>query len=141
MIELEKVIKAFDGCPGSWEESDKCYECPFENSGFCTDKLHDKVVELLNNLRDALNDQEAKCLTKAELDGLDEDQFVWIEGRNGDLFCLQIIGICRGRTGVSDIQFDSPKSYVERSTNTYGKSYRIWTDKPTEEQSKAVKWE
>ena len=47
--ELEKVIKAFDGCPGSWEESDKCYECPFENSGFCTDKLHDKVVELLNN--------------------------------------------------------------------------------------------
>ena len=94
-----------------------------------------------DQIMDALKEQEAKCLTKAELDDLYEHQFVWIEGRTGDLFCLQIIGICRGRTGVSDIQFDSPTSYVERSTNTYGKSYRIWTDKPTEEQSQAVKWE
>lgn len=88
-----------------------------------------------------LKEQEAKCLTKAELDDLDENQFIWIEGRTGDLYCLQIIGICRERTGVSDIQFNAPTSYVERSTNTYGKSYRIWTDKPTEEQSQAVKWE
>ena len=92
-------------------------------------------------IMDALNEQEAKCLTKAELDDLDENQFVWIEGRTGYLYCLQIIGICRERTGVSDIQFNAPTSYVERSTNTYGKTYRIWTDKPTEEQSQAVKWE
>lgn len=88
-----------------------------------------------------LKEQEAKCLTKAELDDLYEHQFVWIEGRTGQLYCLQIIGICRDKTGVSDIQFDTPKYYVERTTNTYGKTYRIWTNKPTEEQSKAVKWE
>lgn len=92
-------------------------------------------------IMDALNKQEAKCLTKAELDDLDENQFVWIEGRTGYLYCLQIIGICRGKTGVSDIQFNALTSYVERSTNAYGKSYRIWTDKPTEKQSQAVKWE
>ena len=94
-----------------------------------------------DQIMDALKEQEAKCLTKAELDDLDENQFVWIEGRTGYLYCLQIIGICRERTGVSDIQFNAPTSYVERSTNTYGKSYRIWTDKPTEKQSQAVKWE
>lgn len=92
-------------------------------------------------IMDALKEQEVKCLTKAELDDLDENQFVWIEGRTGYLYCLQIIGICRERTGVSDIQFNAPTSYVERSTKGYGKSYRIWTDKPTEEQSQAVKWE
>ena len=92
-------------------------------------------------IMDALNEQEAKCLTKAELDDLDENQFVWIENRTGHLYCLQIIGICHERTGISDIQFNAPTSYVEKSTNTYGKDYRIWTDKPTEEQSQAVKWE
>jgi len=88
-----------------------------------------------------LKEQEAKCLTKEELDALGENQFVWIEGRTGYLYCLQIIGICRGRTGVSDIQFNAPTSYLEISTNRYGKSYRIWTNKPTDEQMKAVKWE
>lgn len=88
-----------------------------------------------------LKEQEAKCLTKAELDDLNENQFVWIEERTGHLYYLQIIGICRGKTGVSDIQFNAPTSYVERSTIRYGKSYRIWTDKPTKEQSQAVKWE
>lgn len=88
-----------------------------------------------------LKEQEAKCLTKAELDDLNENQFVWIEIRTGQLYCLQIIGICRVKTGISDIQFNAPTSYVERSTNTYGKTYRIWTNKPTEEQSQAVKWE
>lgn len=88
-----------------------------------------------------LKEQEAKCLTKAELDDLNENQFVWIEGRTGYLYCLQIIGICREKTVVSDIQFNAPTSYVERSTNRYGKSYRIWTNKPTEEQRQEVKWD
>ena len=99
---------------------------------------------IASGLRDVLallNEREAKCLTKAELDGLNENQFVWIEGRTGYLYCLQIIGICRKKTGVSDIWFNAPTSYVEKSTNRYGKSYRIWTDKPTEEQRQAVKWE
>ena len=94
-----------------------------------------------DQIMDALKEQEAKCLTKAELDDLNENQFVWFEGRTGYLYCLQIIGICRDKTGVSNIQFNAPTSYVERSTNTYGKTYRIWTNKPTEEQSQAVKWE
>ena len=100
--------------------------------------------EVSNIAKSALalfEEQGAKCLTKKELNNLDENQFVWIEGKIGYLYCLQIIGICRGRTGVSDITIDTPTAYVERSTNTYGKSYRIWTDKPTEEQSQAVKWE
>ena len=94
-----------------------------------------------DQIMDALKEHEAKCLTKAELDDLNENQFEWIEIRTGHLYCLQIIGICREKTGVSDIQFNAPTSYVERSTIRYGKSYRIWTDKPTKEQSQAVKWE
>lgn len=105
---------------------------------------HEKAKNFLRTIDETialLKEQEAKCLTKAELDDLEENQFVWFEGRTGYLYCLQIIGICRERTGVSEIQFNTPTSYVKRSTNTYGKTYRIWTDKPTEEQSQAVKWE
>ena len=120
MRNREKVIHEF----GNWCEA-MADECPV----IC---LH---------VLDLLEEQEAKCLTKAELDDLNENQFVWIEERTGHLYYLQIIGICRGKTGVSDIQFNAPTSYVERSTIRYGKSYRIWTDKPTKEQSQAVKWE
>ena len=138
MPDREKVIKGMERCISPDECSPK--DCPYyirpnNESGLCWDRLMTDALELLK-------EHEAKCLTKAELNDLNENQFVWIEGRaTGYLYCLQIIGICRGRTGVSDIQFNTPTCYIERSTDTYGKDYRIWTDKPTEEQSQAVKWE
>lgn len=103
-----------------------------------------RVVDIMTRLekvKELLKEQEAKCLTKAELNDLNENQFVWIEGRTGYLYCLQIIGICRDKTGVSDIQFNAVTSYVEKSTNLYGENYRIWTNKPTEEQKQEVKWD
>lgn len=139
MIDREKVMTGLELCTNI--SPDGCLMlCPYKDekdetySGFCEQVLKQDALALLK-------EQEAKCLTKAELDDLNENQFVWIEERTGHLYCLQIIGICRGKTGVSDIQFNTPTSYVERSTIRYGKSYRIWTDKPTEEQSQAVKWE
>ena len=139
MIDREKVMTGLELCTNI--SPDGCLMlCPYKDekdetySGFCEQVLKQDALALLK-------EQEAKCLTKAELDDLNENQFVWIEERTGHLYCLQIIGICRGKTGVSDIQFNTPTSYVERSTNRYGKSSRIWTNKPTEEQSQAVKWE
>lgn len=139
-MDREKVIKGLELCTNI--SQDGCLMlCPYKDekdetySGFCEQVLKQDALALLK-------EQEAKCLTKAELDDLNENQFVWIEGRAGIyLYCLQIIGICLGRTGVSDIQFNTPTCYIERSTDTYGIDYRIWTDKPTEEQSQAVKWE
>ena len=135
MIDKRQVMYDIERCisnvPGT------CMNCSHYTGtvGFrCMESLMSDALELLK-------EQEAKCLTKAELDDLNENQFVWIEERTGCLYCLQIIGICHEKTGVSDIQFNAPTSYVERSTNRYGQSYRIWTNKPTEEQSKAVKWE
>ena len=112
-----------------------------ERLAIVLDELMPQCAELVRDSIALLKEQEAKCLIKAELNDLNENQFVWIEERTGYLYCLQIIGICREKSGVSDIQFNAPTSYVERSTNTYGKSYRIWTNKPTEEQSQAVKWD
>ena len=105
-----------------------------------TSEVSERCIQYQREAIVLLKEQAAKCLTKAELDDLNENQFVWIEGRTGYLYCLQIIGICREKTGISDIQFNAPTSYVERSTNRYGKSWRIWTNKPTEEQRQAVKW-
>ena len=135
MIDREKVIKGLECCTFILGKR-KCSECPYQKG------LPDNgCYQLQDDFHAMLQEQEAKCLTKAELDDLNENQFVWIEERTGHLYYLQIIGICRGKTGVSDIQFNAPTSYVERSTIRYGKSYRIWTDKPTKEQSQAVKWE
>ena len=69
----------------------------------CSTAGRDMIDSFCEDVITLLKEQEAKCLTKAELDDLDENQFVWIEGRTGYLYCLQIIGICRDRTGVSDI--------------------------------------
>lgn len=89
---------------------------------------------------DLLKEQKAKCLTKDELVELHEQQFVWVEGQVGYLYCVRIVGICAGENGVTDIQFDTPSSFVEFSTTIYGMSYRIWTAEPTDEQRRAVKW-
>ena len=96
-------------------------------------KMFAQMCELLKK-------QEAKCLTKDELVELYEQQFVWVEGQVGYLYCVRIIGICTGENGVTDIQFDTPASFVEFSTQIYGASYRIWTAEPTDEQRQAVKW-
>lgn len=133
LMDKEKVIKGLNCC--SHTDGANCIYCPYDNADSdCTALMSMDVLALLI-------EQEAKCLTKAELDGLKKNQFVWIEGRTGYLYCLQIIGICRDKTGVSDIQFNAVTSYVEKSTNLYGENYRIWTNKPTEEQKQEVKWD
>ena len=138
-MDREKIIKGVECHRKKIQTTNavSCLECPYSEPNpireWCMSGLMDDIYAMLK-------EQEAKCLTKTELDDLNENQFVWIEGRTGYLYCLQIIGICREKTGVSDIQFNAPTSYVEKSTNTYGESYRIWTNKPTKEQSQAVEW-
>ncbi len=88
-----------------------------------------------------LKKQDAKCMTKEELSGLHEQQFVWLEGKDSSLYCIRIIGICAGKDGVTDIQYDTMESYIEQSTEKYGVKFRLWTAQPTDEQRQTVKWE
>lgn len=130
MPDREKVIK---GLEIHTKPNSRCVGCPYPNNGLCGDQLyHDALV--------LLKEQEAKCLTKEELSGLQEQQFVWIEGKSGSLYCLRIIGIIEWENGVTDIQFDTPTAYVEKSTEFYGSQYKIWTAQPTAEQREAVEW-
>lgn len=87
-----------------------------------------------------LKEQEAKCLSKDELNQLQEHEFVWYESFT-DLFCMEITGICYSSGKVSYIQFDTPTAYLEKSTENYGKQYRIWTKQPTKEQMSNLKWD
>lgn len=98
------------------------------------------AVHCANDAITLLKANEAKCLTKEELSGLQEQQFVWIEGKSGSLYCLRIIGIIEWENRVTDIQFDTPTAYVEKSTELYGSQYKIWTAQPTAEQREAVEW-
>lgn len=109
-------------------------DCAYSLADDCMGKLLEDVLKLLK-------EQEAKCMTKEELSGLHEQQFVWLEGKHGSLYCLRIIGICAGNDGVTDIQYDTPNSYIELSTEKYGVKFRLWTAQPTDEQRQAVKWE
>lgn len=127
-----KVIKGLECCSGF-----NCSGCQYDNKrNICNDCIGWLCADALTLLKE----HEAKCLTKEELSGLQEQQFVWIEGKSGSLYCLRIIGIIEWENDVTAIQFDTPTAYVEKSTELYGSQYKIWTAQPTAEQRETVEW-
>lgn len=128
MADMEKVIKELE-----IQLDDLQKYADADETLMLTQEQAKEIIELLK-------EQEAKCLTKEELSGLHEQQFVWIEGKSGSLYCLRIIGIIEWENDVTAIQFDTPTAYVEKSTELYGSQYKIWTAQPTAEQREAMEW-
>ena len=122
----EQVIKGLEDCfrYGMCEKE----TCPYWKYADCMEKLQTDALALLK-------EQEARVLTLEEVLGGDE---CWVEYINGGC-------------GYCDCYLDDDaKSIVINrilrkdfnvSPNGYGKVWRCWSVRPTDEQRKAVKWE
>lgn len=71
---------------------------------------------------------ENRVLTACEIDALDDSTPVWHEARYHS-------------PATKWLCADFIKDVLTHSTNVYGKTWRCWLRKPTEEERKAVKWE
>lgn len=117
MTEREKVFDAFRNCI----TEPKCRDCPWES---CEAFVNQKV-EIPKDLALAvirmLVAQEPRVLTLEEA----KSTFV-IEYRSGNM----------REVGARLFDLD-----VDPLNAEYGKIYRVWTSRPTDEQRKPVKWD
>lgn len=102
----------------------------------------DRYAMVCDNALALIKEHKVRLLTEKEIQRLDEGQFIWIQLKSGDLYCLQIIGMCGLCTGkYTDIQFNAPTSFPELNIGMYKKTWVAWTAQPTVEQCDEVKWE
>lgn len=112
MPDREKVIK---GLEIHTKPNSRCVGCPYPNNGLCGDQLYMDALALLK-------EQEPRVLTLEEARTY---EVVWPEDKGeGELHPLIV------KNNMNDSKYYK-----------YGKHWRVWSAKPTDEQRKAVKWE
>jgi len=122
---LDKVI---NGLKVHLKPNSRCAGCPYPNNGLCGDQLYRDALALLE-------EQEPRLL------GLDEIKMLglmWLESRNG--FVQPVI--CQNyEYGVDrSVEFIMVHGTICNSINTFGKLWRVWTSKPSDEQMEAAPW-
>ena len=134
MAEREKTIKGLECCGATMN----CNECPYDSEmGACFSSLKADALKLLK-------EQEAKVLTVDQLeDAL--DTVVWLETPVSENFADGYSLIMAYSHKYGYMFFDSPfgdnPSQDRLEYSEYGKSWRCWDKRPTDEQRKAVKWD
>jgi len=99
----------------------------------------DEAIETLNSAISMLKEQEPRVMKFEELNiDADESVVCWVEFASKSAVNVTapykgMSHICLPFLGTETITF-----VVERN---YGKKWRCWTSRPTEEQRKAVAWE
>lgn len=135
-----KVIKGLECCTTMDDKGfPQCEECPYACKDTCPelDQMHKDALSLLKA-------QEPRVMTLEEVeDAL--DTVVWVDrpllDNSSDEYAL--IDAYSRKTQIVELRYPfCDKDYRERADYaTYGKTWRCWTSRPTDEQRKAVKWD
>lgn len=139
MIGREKVLKGVECCrnfnpPDDWDCPEECpYSIDSNPHRCCT------FNPLLNDVIALLKEQEPRVLTLEEV--RDEAEYMFLEKRSetwSDLFGCAIRGDWDGY-GMDLLLGED--DYIRGMWENYGKTWRCWTARPTDEQRRAVKWD
>ena len=109
------------------------------------DAFSDEYWEAVEIAIDALEAQEPRMMTLEELDGLQEDDVVFVEIKPvRDLTCISVElvrfveKVQDPATWVELHTTDSAGFYMTRKTTE--PNWRCWTSRPTDEQREATSW-
>ncbi len=137
MADREKVIRGLEYCI---DPQALCCKCPYYNYGHCDpDKVRKDAIALLR-------EQEARVMDAEEVARLTEETYQWlwieeIQNITWNLHCLRAFVYSKHPdTGEFYILANGYRDIVKLEGDEYGKTWRCWTSRPTEEQRKAVKW-
>ena len=126
MTNIEKIIKGIELCLSPHDPD--CNLCPYDSIDLrCRAKLCDDIMTLLK-------EQEPRVLTIEEITG---DGECWFEGINGACGYADCY-MCTGSKEVELHRISMKPEYV--SWDDFGKKWRCWSYRPTDEQRKAVRW-
>lgn len=128
MTKIEKVIAGLQRCC-----VDNCSEgskCPYYSEKDC-------VTVLLYDALEVVKEKEPRVIDISEIYTAKKLD-VWIEHTSENIV-QPLILIETEMTDKYQTVYFSPM--LVRSIKTYGKTWRCWTARPTDEQREAVKWD
>ena len=96
-------------------------------------------LDMLREVLALLKEQEPRVMTRLEIEQ-SEECIVWFEDDQFDSYAL-VDGIDQRNGWVWLIIVGNISLQQRRDYENYGKKWRCWTKRPTEDQRKAVKWE
>lgn len=156
MIDQEKVMKGLECCGDM--TGNKCGECPYKKE--CEEGIPGAVFAGAAHLAaDALflvKDQQARIaeleagqtprvMTLEEVKGVKRLTICAVEQRSKvikNTFNAEYGGIVTlGNENFLDFGLYGDTNRYRRTEAGYGKTWRCWTSRPTDEQREAVKWE
>lgn len=134
MADREKVIKGLECCRIQQNEvPPMCEECPYVDNalGTCED-----MSGLLNDAYKMLKAQEPRVMTLEE--ACSDIDFCWLEIKDYQaVWVSDCVIMPNGRQVLIERLGCDPVAFKPED---YGKTWRCWTDSPTDDQRKAVKW-
>lgn len=129
MPDREKIIKGLEHCskgPIGCQTN-----CPYQRDFGCRAQLTADVLSLLK-------EQEARVMTMSEVKAFDWDYCYLEEER---LPGKEYRAVC-GDYALTCITWPCVTSMrIQHGDESYGRKWRCWSAKPTDEQRKTVKWE
>lgn len=134
MIEKEKVIMALGRCRGTYSNVG-CVGCNYQNEFL---EMKDCIRHMNTDALALLKDQEPRVMTLEEVKAFGWD-FCYLEeerlpGKEYRSICGDYALTCITWSCVTSMR-------IQHGDDSYGKKWRCWSAKPTDEQRKAVKWE
>lgn len=133
MDKLEKVIKGLECCRRGF-----CFACPY-NDGIdenidCKQRWADDALALLKA-------QQPRVMTLEEMDDLrGRGQSVYYEDREASAKCQDMFFVTDNEW--NDTAWLKGEAYtLVAAMSKYGKTWRCWTSRPTDEQREEVKWD
>ena len=132
MTDRQKVIRALECC-SQLDIDDICpAECPYAQDVCCG------TVQLMADALELLKEQEPRVLTLEEVHEMAWD-YCYLEE---EVIKDKVLQIYTGKYRIKCITWPSIASCVLTfGDDAYGKRWRCWTSRPTDEQRKAVKWD
>lgn len=120
--DVERVIAGLEYCMGGCQVS--CFDCPYREIGQPSPDCLDNCG-ILNDAIELLKKQEPRVLTPEEAE---HAEVVWFESRN---------------SLIVEPMFTRGKSFSDETASwfQYGRNWRCWSARPTDEQRRAVKWD
>lgn len=108
-------------------------------SGITITEPSDWIVRLCDEVLELLKEQEPRVLTLEEVKNLDDHDVVYLETTIGDPINPAIYQPDNGDDDYACIVSTWSKSGFY-SWSTYGKEWRCWSAKPSDEQMEATPW-
>ena len=134
MTEREKVIKGLEHCIGDNCYGDKWSECKYSGHG-CIDALLEDSLALLKA-------QEPRVMTLEEVkQHNNQDGCVWFEQLTYNAVAAFVRKEDLEIEVISPYILGNPINHGYWTNGNYGKTWRCWTTRPTDEQREKVKWE